>query len=233
VLYYKRFFIAPGATENRVLLEVNRHMSELAENESLERHPAKVVPVQEPVRKNKRRRRMLIFCVVSLVNVGLLALLLTQLLTPAPHAVPDPLIGHPAPNFSLAMLRPESGKSALSLSNFQGKPVVLNFWASWCAPCKEEMPLLEDAWKQVQAQGKDVVFLGIDFQDSTSDGKSFLQANSITYPIVLDADGSVAFKYGITSLPQTIFINQHGTVMSRVPRELTAQVLSSNLQLII
>ena len=212
---------------------MNRHMSELAENESLERHPAKVVPVQEPVRKNKRRRRMLIFCVVSLVNVGLLALLLTQLLTPAPHAVPDPLIGHPAPDFSLAMLRSGNEKSSLSLSNFQGKPVVLNFWASWCAPCKEEMPLLEDAWKQVQAQGKDVVFLGIDFQDSTSDGKSFLQANSITYPIVLDADGSVAFKYGITSLPQTIFINQHGTVMSRVPRELTAQVLSSNLQLII
>src|SRR6266446_6207376 len=92
-------------------------MSELAEN----------APVQEPVRKNKRRRRILIFCVVSLVNVGLLALLLTQLLTPARHAVPDPLVGHPAPDFSLAMLRPGSGKSSLSLSNFKGKPVVLTF----------------------------------------------------------------------------------------------------------
>ncbi len=111
-------------------------MSELAEN----------APVQELVRKNKRRRRILIFCVVSLVNVGLLALLLTQLLTPAQHAVPDPLVGHPAPDFSLAMLRPGSGKSSLPLSNFKGKPVVLNFWASWCAPCKEEMPLLESTW---------------------------------------------------------------------------------------
>jgi len=64
------------------------------------------------------------------------------------------------------------------------------------------------------------------------DGMSFLQLYSITYPIVLDAGGSVASKYGITSLPQTIFINRHGTVMSRVPRELTAQVLSSKLQLI-
>ena len=195
-------------------------MSELAEN----------VPAQGSVSKNKRRRRILIFCVVSLVNVGLLALLLTQLLTPTPHAVPDPLVGHPAPDFSLAMLRPGSGKSSLSLSNFKGKPVVLNFWASWCAPCKEEMPLLESTWKQVQ--GKDVVFLGVDFQDSNSAGINFLQANSVTYPIVLDADGSVAFKYGVTSLPQTIFINQHGTVMSRVPRELTPQVLSSNLQLL-
>ena len=213
-------------------------MSELAENEASEKHPANelraqaVVPAQGSVPENKRRRRILIFCVVSLVNVGLLALLLTQLLTPAPHAVSDPLIGHPAPDFSLAMLRPYTGKSTLSLSNFKGKPVVLNFWASWCEPCKEEAPLLEHAWKQVQAQGKDVVILGIDFQDSSNDSMSFLQLYSITYPIGQDADGSIAFKYGITSLPQTIFINQHGTVMSRVPRELTTQVLSSNLQLI-
>ncbi len=197
-------------------------MPEFAEN----------APVQGSVRKNKRRRRMLIFCVVSLLNVGLLALILTQLLTPAPSSKLDPLVGHPAPNFSLAMLRPDTGKSALSLSNFKGKPVVLNFWASWCAPCKEEAPLLESNWKQVQAQGKDVVFLGIDFQDSNNDGVSFLQLNSITYPTVLDADGSVAIKYGVTSLPQTIFINRDGTVMSREPRELTAQVLSSDLQLI-
>ncbi len=197
-------------------------MSELAEN----------APVQGSVHKNKRRRRVLIFCVVSLLNVGILALLLTQLLTPAPNVVSDPLVGHPAPDFSLAMLRPVTGKSALSLSNFKGKPVVLNFWASWCAPCKEEAPLLEGTWKQVQAQGKDAVILGVDFQDSNMDGMSFLQLYSITYPIVLDAGGSVASKYGITSLPQTIFINRHGTVLSRVPRELTAQVLSSKLQLI-
>jgi len=199
------------------------HMPELTEN----------APVPGSVRNNKRRRRILIFCVVSLLNVGLLALILTQLLTPAPNIVSDPLVGHPAPNFSLAMLHPDAGKSALSLSNFIGKPVVLNFWASWCAPCKEEAPLIENTWKQVQAQGKDVVILGIDFQDSNNDSSSFLQLYSITYPTVLDADGSVASKYGVTSLPQTIFINRNGTVPSREPRELTAQVLSNNLQLII
>ena len=78
-------------------------MSELAEN----------APDQESVRKNKRRRRILIFSVVSLLNVGLLALLLTQLLTPAPKSASDPLIGHPAPNFSLAMLLPPTGQSEL------------------------------------------------------------------------------------------------------------------------
>ena len=198
-------------------------MPELAEN----------APVQGSVRNNKRSRRLLIFCLVSLLNVGLLVLILTQLLTPAPHVVSDPLVGHPAPDFSLAMLQPDSSKSTLSLSNFKGKPVVLNFWASWCAPCKEEAPLLENTWKQMRAQGKDLVVLGIDFQDSKNDSLNFLQLYSITYPIVLDADGSVASKYGVTSLPQTIFINRNGTVISKVSRELTAQTLSSGIQSIL
>ena len=195
--------------------------------------PPDNAPVNGSVRTNKRRRRILIFCVVSLFNVGLLALILTQLLTPAPNAASDPLVGHPAPNFSLAMLRPDSGKSALSLSNFKGKPVVLNFWASWCEPCKEEIPLLESTWKHVQAQGKDVVFLGIDYQDTNNNSLSFLQSNNITYQTVVDADGSVSTKYGVASLPDTIFINRDGTVMSKVARQLTAQALSSGLQLII
>ena len=196
------------------------------------RELANNAPVPESVRNNRRRRRILIFCVVSLLNVGLVALILTQLLTPAAHVVSDPLIGHPAPNFSLAMLHPDTGKSALSLSNFKGKPVVLNFWASWCAPCKEEAPLLENTWKQAQARGEDVVILGIDFQDSNNAILSFLQSHSITYPTALDADGSVASTYGVSSLPQTIFINRNGMVTSREPRELTAEVLSNNLQLI-
>lgn len=198
-------------------------MPELAENAT----------VRESKPQIKRRRRILIFCGVSLLNGGLLALILSQLLTPAPHTNSDPLVGHPAPDFSLIMLLPASEKSSRSLSNFKGKPVVLNFWASWCDPCKEELPLLENSWKRLQAQGKDVVFLGIDFQESSSDATSFLQLQGITYLAGLDANGSIANKYGVTSLPQTIFIGRDGTVKSRVPRELTAQVLTNNLQLIL
>ena len=94
-------------------------------------------------------------------------------------------------------------------------------------------PLLESSWKQAQAQGKDVVFLGIDFQESNSDATNFLQRYGITYPAVLDARGLVASKYGITSLPDTIFIDRDGMVKSKVLQQLTAQALASNLQLIL
>ena len=205
------------------LQEVDRYMSKLAEN----------TPVQESTPKNKRRRRILIFCGVSLLNVALLAFLLTQLLTPATHPPSDPLIGHPAPNFSLIMLSSQTGKSDLSLADFKDSPIVLNFWASWCEPCKEEAPLLESTWKRLHAQGKNVVFLGIDFQESTHDGSGFLQQYSISYPAGLDTDGSIASKYHVTSLPQTIFINRNGTVMARVAQQLTDHALTSNLQQIL
>lgn len=193
---------------------------------------ANVALTQERTQKNKRRRKLLIYCAIGLLNIGLLALILTQLLTPASNARSDPLIGHAAPNFSLPILHSGSTGSSLSLSNFKGKPVVLNFWATWCAPCKEELPLLEQTWKQTQAQGKDVVFLGIDFQESNNVALSFLRPFGITYSILLDTSGAVGFSYNITSLPQTIFINRQGVVVSRVPLELTSQSLSTNLQMI-
>lgn len=196
-------------------------MSEIAEN----------APVQKPVSHKHGRRKSYIVGIVILVNVGLLAFLLTQLLTPAPSS--DPIVGHPAPGFTLSALEPASGKSTLSLSDFKGKAIVLNFWASWCVPCKEELPLLENTWKQMQAQGKDVIVIGIDYQESSSPATSFLQQNGVTYPAALDASGSVASTYGITSLPDTFFINRDGTVVSKELREITAQVLSNNLKLIL
>jgi len=196
-------------------------MSELAEN----------VPAQGSVREHKPRQRILIFCAVSLLNIGLLVLIWTQLLTPATGAQSNTFISHAAPNFSLALLRPFNKQNVLSLTDFKGKAVVINFWASWCEPCKEEAPLLERTWKQVQ--GKNVVFLGIDFQESNSNAINFLQSYNITYPAVLDAHGSVANKYAVTSLPVTIFIDRNGIVKSKEAQELTAQILASNLRLIV
>lgn len=197
-------------------------MAELAEN----------TPAPDQAQKKKRPRKLLILGGVCLVNVVLLVVLVSQLLTPASNTPSDPLVGHPAPGFSLALLSPQNNKSTLSLAELKGKPVVLNFWATWCAPCKEELPLLEQTWAQLQAQGKDVVFLGIDFQEAASDAAAFLQPYGITYPILLDVDGAVTIKFGITALPQTVFINRAGGVASRIPGELTSQTLSNSLRLI-
>jgi len=195
-------------------------------------------PTPLPGHKNRRKSSIIIFVVVSLLNVGLLALLWTQLLTPAQSPTAgkttsaDPLIGHPAPAFTLAALNTPARNATLSLKNLNGKAIVLNVWASWCVPCNQEAPMLQAAWKQAQAQGKNVVFLGIDFQDSSSDALTFLHKYRINYPNVLDATGSVSIDYGVTGVPETIFINSKGTVVSTVRQELTPQALQSNLKLI-
>lgn len=188
------------------------------------------MPVPESV--GKRRRKLLIFGGITLLNAGLLILLITQLLTPASQAHSDPLVGHPAPTFALSRLTSQNGSSTLSLADFRGKAIVLNFWASWCSPCKEEAPLLENAWRQMQSQKKNVVFLGIDFQEARGQALSFLQAYNITYPLVLDTSGAVSGKYYINSLPDTIFINSSGTVVSKVTQQITSELLTHNLQLI-
>ena len=191
-----------------------------------------------PLGKNRRKRSIMIFVIVSLLNVGLLALLWTQLLTPAqgPSAgkttTSDPLIGHPAPSFTLKALNTPTRNTSFSLKNLKGKAIVINVWASWCVPCNQEAPMLQSAWKQAHSQGKNVVFLGIDFQDASNDALTFLHKYGINYPNVLDATGSVSIDYGVTGVPETIFINSQGTVVSAVRQELTAQVLQSNLKLI-
>jgi cytochrome c biogenesis protein CcmG/thiol:disulfide interchange protein DsbE len=189
--------------------------------------------VRPPARKSSRKRSILIFTVVSLLNVGLLALLWTQLLTPAQpsssqSASSDPLIGHAAPNFTLTVLNSGQSKQMISLSNFKGKPVVINFWSSTCEPCKDEMPLLETQWERVKSQG--VIFLGIDVEDTPGDGLNFLQQHGATYLSVIDSSGGTLVSYGVTYTPETIFIDRSGKVISAVRMEITSQQLQENLQ---
>jgi len=190
---------------------------------------------QEKVSGRRRwsRRRIIIFVTVSLLNVGLLALLASQVLTPASQATntaTSPLLGHPAPDFTLPMLSPHP-VPLFHLASLKGKPIMLNFWASWCDPCKQEAPLLENTWQRTQSQG--IVFLGIDYSDTQNNGLSFLQQYGITYPNVTDTNGSVAINYGLTGVPETFFIDRHGKVVQKVIGELTEQTLQSNLQLIL
>ncbi len=181
-------------------------------------------------KSKSRRRRIIIFTVISLVNVGLLAVLWIALLTPAKNsnnsAGSDPLLSKPAPDFTLALLSKQAGK-ALHLADLKGKLVVINFWASWCDPCKQEAPLLQAQWQRAKAQG--VVFIGIDFQDGQSAALSFVQQNDLTYTNVVDPNGSTGINYGVTGVPETFFIDRHGVIVNTVRKELTAQVLQSGV----
>lgn len=189
-----------------------------------------------PPQKHRRKRSVIIFIVVSLLNVGLLALLWTQLLTPAhtstdqgAPSTTDVLIGAVAPNFTLPALKGAQG-TKVSLADFKGKPVVLNFWSSTCAPCQDEAPLLETQWQRVKDQG--VVFIGIDVEDTQSAGLNFIQQHGATYHNVIDTDGSTLVNYGVTYTPETIFVNRAGKVVSAVRMEITSQQLQSGLQTI-
>src|SRR5690606_35153974 len=104
-----------------------------------------------------------------------------------------------APDFVL--VEPGTGDH-VSLSDFRGQPVVLNFWATWCVPCRTEMPDLQDAHNE-----EDVVVLGVNWQESESVVQGFLDEFELTFPIALDREGGVREHYGVVGLPATFFID--------------------------
>jgi len=112
-----------------------------------------------------------------------------------------------AKNFSLDSLIEDK---EVSLEDFKGKAVVLNFWATWCGPCREEMPLLEKSWNKYKDKG--VVFLGIDVMDDKGEAAEFIESTGITYPNLYDPSGKVSSKYKVIALPATFFIDKEGTI---------------------
>ena len=184
--------------------------------------------------KRRARRRMLIFIVVSLLNVGLLALLASQLLIPAQNqsgstSDNSALIGHSAPDFTLAVLGAHPAPT-VHLASFRGKPVVVNFWASWCDPCKHEAHLLEATWQHARSQG--IVFIGVDYEDTQTDGLNFLHTYGITYANVVDSSGATAINYGVTGIPESFFIDCRSVVVHKVTGELSEQTLQGNLAML-
>jgi peroxiredoxin len=143
---------------------------------------------------------------LAVAAVSALATLLVWNLT---HQTPPPKVGSPAPRFSLPRL--DAG-GRLSLDSLRGKTVVLNFFASWCNPCKREAPVLEHLWQEDRGHG--LVVLGVDTNDSHGDALRFVHAHGVTYPVVFDHDGLVAAnRYRIANLPATYVLNPKGRIV--------------------
>ncbi len=118
---------------------------------------------------------------------------------------PQPAVDHPAPNFTLTTLTNET----FTLQEAQGKPIVLNFWATWCGPCQRELPALQAA---AERYGDRVLILGVDQGESVEVVQRYVDEKGLTFAIPLDSDFAVSGLYNVRGLPTTYFIDSQGII---------------------
>ncbi|PKN81271.1 MAG: thiol:disulfide interchange protein [Chloroflexi bacterium HGW-Chloroflexi-9] len=157
----------------------------------------------EPVKT--RIGRLLRACALAGVVLG------TGALVSACSAEAGAEIGQRAPDFSL--VRADTGET-LSLSDLRGKTVIVNFWATWCPPCRAEMPDLQGAYDERLAAG-DLVILGVNEEEGAEQVQRFIAEFGLTFPVVLDKDAAVRRRYNVPGLPATFFIDRDGIIRAR------------------
>jgi peroxiredoxin len=192
-------------------------------------------PSEAPPARSRRARWILGACGLALVVVvgAITWVSVASNNDSKSSAAPDPRLGQvsvkgvatvgaPAPDFTLQTL---DGKT-VHLSDYRGKPVVVNFWASWCIPCRAEFPMLR---KQLAQHDDDFVLLGVDFKDIPSDARTFAKEQHATWPILEDPTNAVSQAYGVRAVPQTFFIGRDGTISQRYYAQPEAGVFDREL----
>lgn len=134
-----------------------------------------------------------------------------------------PLESAPAPDLAMSLF--DGGK--LSLRELRGDVVVLNFWASWCAPCREEAPVLEKLWREYRAKG--VSFVGVNIKDVSNNALAFVEQYGITYPNGPDPRGSIAGSYRVRKVPETFLISREGVIERRFVGAVVEQQLQASI----
>lgn len=164
--------------------------------------------------------------IAAILPVLLLALLGWFLLARMPVVAPT-AIGSVAPDFSLADL----DGNPIQLAELRGRPVIINFWASWCGPCVEEFPLLSEAATRHADDG--LVVVGIVWRDRSEAARDFMARNDATWVAAMDPGERVATDYGILGPPETYFIGRDGTIVARQIGQISAASLDEKLAAII
>jgi len=138
--------------------------------------------------------------------VTVAVVVLTLVLLTVGCSSPAPQVDKQAPDFQLLNLEGQ----AISLSDFRGKPVFLNFWATWCGPCRQEMPLIQEIFEEQSDTG--LVILAIDISEAPSTVKDFIQSGNFSFPVLLDTNQDVALEYNIRAIPTTFLIDKDGII---------------------
>lgn len=136
----------------------------------------------------------------------------------------EPVVGQPAPDFTLSDLQGEQ----VRLASLRGKAVVINLWATWCAPCRAEIPDLVRQWEAHRGQG--LVVLGVDVQESGSVVRQYAAEMKMTYPVLLDTHGAVTANYGVPGLPATFFVDRQGVLRDLVLGAMTRDQVTSKIE---
>lgn len=135
---------------------------------------------------------------------------------------PQPAVNHPAPDFDLVTLDGDR----ISLAALQGKPMVINFWATWCAPCRAEMPMLQSTWERY---ADTVVIIGVDVDEDPAVVKAFVDELGLTFPIALDQGAEMSGRYNVRGLPTTLFVDGSGVIRKIYPGQLHSAILAEGI----
>jgi len=161
--------------------------------------------------------------IVGIVIVGAIVFILFAGLGKDPAHIDSPLVGRQAPAFAL---RAVGTGQTVDLESLRGKPVIVNFWATWCGPCFEEHPTLVANARNLP----NVQFVGIVFNDTDDKIMRFLAERGSAYPTLLDANGKTAIAYGVGGVPETFFINPAGKIVAKFEGPLSTETLQENLE---